>query len=97
MDTAQIIFAALFPVAAMSIAITAIVAHHKRKVEEMRLGSHRSAKDGAAYTELEERMRILERIVTDKGFDVAHQIEALRDTHPVEASLEDRRAMERSK
>jgi hypothetical protein len=29
--------------------------------------------------ELEDRVRVLERIVTDKGYDVATQIEALRD------------------
>ncbi len=29
--------------------------------------------------EMEERMRVLERIVTDRGFDVSTQIEALRD------------------
>lgn len=29
--------------------------------------------------QLEERMRVLERIATDKGVDVAHQIASLRD------------------
>ena len=28
---------------------------------------------------LEERVRVLERIATDRGHDIAHQIEALRD------------------
>lgn len=33
----------------------------------------------AAHTErLEERVRVLERIVTDRGSDLAHEIEALR-------------------
>lgn len=37
----------------------------------------------AAHTErLEQRMRVLERIVTDKGNDVADQIEQLRDKPP---------------
>jgi len=32
------------------------------------------------FTELlEERVRVLERIATDRGHDIAHQIEALRD------------------
>ena len=35
---------------------------------------------------LEERVRVLERIATDRGLDVAHQIEALRDRQ-VEAQL----------
>jgi ABC-type phosphate transport system auxiliary subunit len=34
----------------------------------------------AAHTErLEQRMRVLERIITDKGVDLADQIEDLRD------------------
>ncbi len=34
----------------------------------------------AAHTErLEQRMRVLERIVTDRGIDVADEIEKLRD------------------
>lgn len=38
----------------------------------------------AAQTErLEERVRVLERIVTDKGVDLSDQIERLRDARPV--------------
>jgi hypothetical protein len=33
---------------------------------------------------------VLERIVTDKGYDVASQIEALRDARKVEALLDQR-------
>ena len=37
----------------------------------------------AAHTErLEQRVRVLERIVTDKGIDLADQIERLRDDRP---------------
>ena len=32
-------------------------------------------------------MRVLERIVTDKGYDVAAQIEALRDARDVDNRL----------
>ena len=36
----------------------------------------------AAQTErLEERVRVLERIVTDRGADLAQEIEGLRDPH----------------
>ena len=34
--------------------------------------------------ELEERVRVLERIVTDGGYDLAHKIEALRDERLLE-------------
>jgi len=36
----------------------------------------------------EDRTIVLERIVTDKGYDVAHQIETLRDARKVEALLD---------
>jgi hypothetical protein len=38
---------------------------------------------------------VLERIVTDGGYDVATQIEALRDQRRVEEQLEDRREASR--
>lgn len=47
-----------------------------------------AARSSDTGREVEERMRVLERIVTDKGYDVAHQIEALRDARRTEALLE---------
>ena len=38
----------------------------------------------ASVQQLEDRVRVLERIVTDKGYDVATQIEALRDQRRVD-------------
>ena len=38
--------------------------------------------DTDAYARLEERVRVLERIVTDRGSDLAAQIEALREEAP---------------
>ena len=47
-----------------------------------------SAEKAAQYASqiqrLEDRVQVLERIVTDKGYDVATQIEALRDQRSVE-------------
>jgi hypothetical protein len=55
--------------------------YKRRKVEleaETRGASHQARQNG--HTELlEERVRVLERIATDRGHDIAHQIEALRD------------------
>ena len=68
----------------------------RNKLEEKRLSAtaNLSAEKAAQYAshtaELEERVRVLERIVTDKGYDVASQIEALRDTRKVDALLENR-------
>ncbi|WP_205214845.1 hypothetical protein [Altererythrobacter sp. ZODW24] len=62
----------------------------RTKLEEKRLeatASH-SAEKAAQYAshtkELEQRVQVLERIVTDRGYDIATQIEALRDTQSVE-------------
>lgn len=86
--------APLIPIAALMIPIVAIWTKHRTKIAEMQMNAtaELSAEKAAQYAqhtrELEERVRVLERIVTDKGFDTAAQIEALRrDT----AALEDRR------
>ncbi|MFN3725405.1 MAG: hypothetical protein ACK4SZ_03780 [Allosphingosinicella sp.] len=60
---------------------------HKRRLKfkerELELMSHNTAEKAAQYAahteRLEQRVRVLERIITDKGVDVADQIEALRD------------------
>jgi len=41
--------------------------------------AEKSAQYAAHTKHLEQRVRVLERIVTDKGFDVSQQIEDLRD------------------
>ena len=80
----------LIPIIALSIPIVAIWTKHQARIEEMRLRASRemsseSAAQHASHTrELEERVRVLERIVTDKGYDVAMQIEALRESARIE-------------
>jgi hypothetical protein len=86
-------FAILIPFAGMSIPIIAIWLNHRQKVEKMRIEATASvsAEKAAQYVgrvdELEERLKVLERIVTDRGYDVATQIEALRDQRRVEEML----------
>lgn len=71
----------------VSIPITAIKLKHKEKIEQMRLAaaqsgnrdSGQSTRQDARIEELEDRMAVLERIITDSGVSVAAQIEALRD------------------
>ena len=41
--------------------------------------AERTAQYSAQTKQLEQRVRVLERIVTDKGYDVSQQIEDLRD------------------
>ena len=80
----------IFPIIALMIPIVAIWAKHRQKIAEMQLetAASQSAEKAAQYasqiTRLEDRVVTLERIVTDKGYDVATQIEALRDTRTVE-------------
>lgn len=88
-------FALLIPLFALSIPMIAIWTRHRTKIAEMEIKAKAelSAENAAQYAsqtrDLEERVRVLERIVTDKGFDTAVQIEALRRDS---ATLEDRTA-----
>ena len=79
------------------IPILAIWTKHRKEV--MQLQAHETAEKAAQYAasnkELEDRIRVLERIVTDKGYDVASQIEALRDQRRVEDRLAAPEAKER--
>jgi hypothetical protein len=79
---------ALIPIVALLIPIVAILAgvmkHYlklkEREIDAVTTQSAEKAAQYAAHTErLEQRMRVLERIVTDKGIDVADEIERLRD------------------
>jgi len=54
--------------------------HQQKMIEKQSELTAEKAAQYAAQTErLEARVRVLERIVTDKGVDVAEEIEKLRD------------------
>jgi hypothetical protein len=56
------------------------IAFKERKLELMADRTAEKAAQYAAHVErLEQRMRVLERIATDKGVDLAVQIETLRE------------------
>lgn len=78
--------ALLIPLAPFMIAGLAIWTRHSRRLAEIQASA--TAEKAAQYAvqnqALEDRVRVLERIVTDGGYDVALQIEALRDTARVE-------------
>lgn len=77
-----------------AIVMTAFMVWHKHRTDlaklQIKAAATDSAEKAAQYANgvraLEERVRVLERIVTDKGYDVAAQIEALRDASRVEAT-----------
>jgi IS5 family transposase len=82
----------MIPILALTIPIIAIWSKHKQKIVELefKATAEKAALYAANNSDLEQRMRVLERIVTDKGYDVASQIEALRDARKVEALLDSR-------
>ena len=85
----------------VSIPITAIKLKHREKIEQMRLAaagnrdSGYSAQQDAKIDQLEDRVRVLERIVTDGGYDLAHKIESLRDERGLAERLETPASRER--
>lgn len=82
--------AMLIPILALSIPIVALWTKHQQKLAEMNVKTtaestaEKAAQYASQVTQLEDRVRVLERIVTDRGYDVATQIEALRDQRRVE-------------
>lgn len=58
--------------------------HKEKMAEALNAQTAEKAAQYAAHTErLEQRVRVLERIATDKGLDLADEIERLRDERPV--------------
>jgi hypothetical protein len=54
--------------------------HRERRMEiDARMTAEKAAQYAAQTERLEQRVRVLERIVTDKGIVVADEIERLRD------------------
>jgi len=84
----------LVPLAPFLMVVGIVWVKSHARLEEKRIAAtaENSAEKAAQYasriTEMEDRVRVLERIVTDGGYNVASQIEALRDTRRVEARLE---------
>ena len=84
--------ALLIPLAPFIMVCFIVWTKHQRKLAELQMQNtaERVALNATTNTALEDRVRVLERIVTDKGYDVATQIEALRDARKVDAQLESR-------
>jgi hypothetical protein len=80
----------LIPIMGMSIPIFAIWMRHRAQIEKYRASASaqipaaQSRQQAEQIQALEDRVRVLERIVTDGGYTVAAEIEALRDTRQVE-------------
>ena len=76
-----------------SIPIVSIWTRHRKELMQMQVNAtaEKAAQYAASNKELEDRVAVLERIVTDRGYDVATQIEALRDQRRVEELVEPQR------
>ena len=74
------------------IPITVLWTKHLQRMAELKADTtaQHTAEKAAQYAsqvaKLEDRVAVLERIVTDRGYDIATQIEALRDTRETERS-----------
>jgi hypothetical protein len=92
----------LVPLAPFLMVVGIVWVKSQSRLEEKRIAAtaENSAEKAAQYAsriaEMEDRIRVLERIVTDGGYNVATQIEALRDTRKVEAQLEAPKRQERA-
>jgi hypothetical protein len=79
----------LIPITALMIPIVAIISRTVTKMIALKekqlevqtsMTAEKSAQYAAHTERLEARVRVLERIATDKGVDLSEEIEALRDT-----------------
>jgi len=73
--------ALLIPLAPFIMICLIVWTKHQSKMAELKMNAtaERAAQYAQHTAQLEERVRVLERIVTDKGTDIARQIEALRE------------------
>ena len=71
----------LIPLAAIGIAPFRMWMRIKERQLELQseMTAEKTAQYAAHTERLEQRMRVLERIITDKGVDLSDEIEALRD------------------
>jgi hypothetical protein len=82
--------ALLIPILGVSIPLCAVIGmfivrpwlrHQERRMEiEATMVAEKAAQYAAQTERLEHRVRVLERIITDRGVDLSNEIERLRDT-----------------
>jgi hypothetical protein len=76
------IMALMIPIVAiLSRTVTKMIALKEKQLESQTAMTAEKSAQYAAHTErLEARVRVLERIATDKGVDLSDEIDRLRDT-----------------
>jgi ABC-type phosphate transport system auxiliary subunit len=83
-------FVFLIPILGITVGLVAVVGgtivrpwlrHQERRMElEATLVAEKAAQYAAQTERLEQRVRVLERIITDRGVDLSEEIDRLRDT-----------------
>jgi hypothetical protein len=85
-------FGVMIPMLGIGLGFFAVWTDHKRKLVKMQAaaakGPSTDPEQAREIRELRERVGVLERIVTDGGYDLATRIEALRDERPVPGKIE---------
>lgn len=82
--------ALMIPILGILLGFFGVWTNHKEKVAKLQTKAvaTETAEKAAQYAShvqrLEDRVQVLERIVTDRGYDIATQIEALRDQRRVD-------------
>lgn len=80
-----------FPVAAVLYMVHRHFGLRERKLEvEAGIAAEKAAQYAASNAQLEQRVRVLEQIVTDAGAQTAAQIEALREPSPLKRTVRKR-------
>ena len=92
-----------FIVIGMPVLLLLAIANRWFKLKEKKLdveakgAIEKAAQYAASNAELEARVRVLEKIVTDGGMETAAQIEALRDIPPARPKASDKPALTETK
>ena len=74
------------PVVAFTFLLARWIKMRERKIEvEAGMAAEKAAQYASRTVELEQRVRVLEQIVTDPGAETASQIEALRDRRVIKS------------
>lgn len=79
-DVISLFFLLLIPTAFLAYVFRRYFAWKEKQLEsDTRLAAEKAAQYAASNAQLEQRVRVLEQIVTDAGAETAAQIEALRE------------------
>jgi hypothetical protein len=84
-DIVALLITILLPTAFLLYVFRRWFSYKEKQLEvNARVAAERAAEYAVANNDLEQRVRVLEQIVTDAGAQTATQIEALRGRHAIE-------------